>query len=128
MQRADAVLDDRETEREEVLALTALDEGPALLELDTYASDRPPCIDDYDDYDDGYMEAVPPAVNYPAWSKENSFVVSGPLGDFNFPGRRFTTTVEAEKWMREKYGFIYETRHIPGRWIGVVPKPSQGAK
>ena len=112
------------TEKDEVLALAALDEANELVGLaDINGSARPPVLDDYDDYDDPLFEAVPPPVNYPSWTAENSFVVSGPLGKSNFPGRRFETREQAEAWMVSKYGFIYERIHIPGRWAGRVPKP-----
>lgn len=124
MQRPEEVAEEFATEREEVLALSALDEvtdsHAAVVQA---VSERPPSIDDYDDYDDAYMEAVPPPVNYPAWTSENSFVVSGPLGNFNWRGRRFDTWDQARAWMNEKYGFIYEEIKLPGRWAGRVPKP-----
>lgn len=124
MQRSDAIPstdEDLATEREEVLALAALDEAETLFgEL---YSTRPPCIDDYDDYDDPYLEAVPPEVNYPSWTAENSFVVSGPLAGSRRRGRRFENWEQVRAWAKAKYGFIYEEIRLPGGWAVRVPKP-----
>lgn len=127
MERLDVLLaEDETTEKDEVLALAALDEvgeGSGLAELN--GSTRVPSIDDYDDYDDPYLEAVPAPVNYPNYRRETSFTLSGPIGNANYPGRRFESKEAARAWCIEKYGFIYEERHVPNRWIFVLPKPKQ---
>lgn len=74
-----------------------------------------------------YDDVQPRFVNYRHWTTENSFVISGPLGSTaTFPGRRFETRAEALAWCLAKYGKVYETINIFGRWCYRVRKPGAG--
>jgi hypothetical protein len=92
---------------------------PAVLAL----SSRPPTIDDWND-----DSPTPHPLNYPCWTEANSFVVSGPLGDKRYPGRRMTGRNEARRYVTAKYGGYFEEIHIPGRWAFRVRRPQENAR
>ena len=83
-----------------------------------------PCVDDDMDND----PHVAPR-SYPAWRDGETFVVSGPVGDYGADfsqlgkGRPFHTRREARKWAKEKYGAIIEEVLLKGRYCIRVPVP-----
>jgi hypothetical protein len=60
---------------------------------------------------------------YPNYNKDNTFVISGPIGDAKFPGRQFKSKAHARMWVETKYGRIIEEHTIPRRWSFRVNKP-----
>lgn len=75
---------------------------------------------------------------YPAWGPGETFVVSGPLGDYGddfsgiaglSTGRPFHRRKDAREWATKKYGHIFEEVLIKGRYCLRVPMPGPaGAK
>lgn len=55
------------------------------------------------------------------------FLISGPLGASNFPGRRFTNMEAAKRWAVEKYAGVQFLVSPVGRWIfRVIPRGTEG--
>ena len=75
---------------------------------------------------------------YPAWGPGETFVVSGPLGDYGDDfsgiaglsrGRPFHRRKDAREWATTKYGYIFEEVLIKGKYCFRVPMPgAAGAK
>ncbi len=85
------------------------------------------CVPTIDDDMDGDPHVAP--RSYPAWKDGETFVVSGPLGDYGNDfsrlgrGRPFHTRKAARQWAKEKYGFILEETLLKGRYCMRVPVP-----
>lgn len=67
---------------------------------------------------------------YPDWNADNSFVLSGPLEEAKFPGRRFGHWREAEAHVTETARTrgvkLFKFWTIPGRWFGRIGKVHNG--
>lgn len=74
-----------------------------------------------DHYSPKYEEDRPPASDYQDWLPENTRVVSGPVGDFKFPGRRFGSYAEAKAYVLSRWGRIHQEHQVIGRYIFRVP-------
>lgn len=65
-------------------------------------------------------------VSYPDWDETTTRVISGPLGETKFPGRRFDNwlaakrdvNARAEAWGKKVYAFWT----VPGRWFGRIAR------
>lgn len=53
----------------------------------------------------------------------NTFVISGPLGDTKFPGRRFACLDDAREYWSARTAIREEITVVPGRWIFRIDKP-----
>ncbi len=87
---------------------------------------------------DKHFVYQPPHVDMEDWEVEahdiiypdkppGTFVISGPLGDANYPGRRFTSLPLAEEWVEmfygEHFGAVPEVGQSgpePDRWAFIV--------
>jgi hypothetical protein len=77
----------------------------------------PPTLDDSPD------DLAGREIEYPDWTPETSFVVSGPLPGSDTPGRVFYWD-EAEWWVNVTYGRpIQKIEGTRGRWAFRVRKP-----
>jgi len=77
-----------------------------------------------DDYERPPVGTIPtidsdePVSDYQDWKREDTRVVSGPLGPtYNYPGKMFHTREAAKRWAKENFGTIYEENYCPGRYF-----------
>lgn len=106
-------------EMEEAKSLWGGDEWkpPDVVFGGTPGRDGVPSVDDDLDED---PHAAP--RTYPAWTSENSFVVSG--GPMASKESLRLTRSQAVAWAKKKYGMVYEAYNMSeGRWALRVPKP-----
>lgn len=69
-----------------------------------------------------FEDEEPPPAEYLDYDPATTRVISGPLGDKDYPGRRFQTRSQARRYWTTKAGKIIEDLSVPGRWIFRVKK------